>query len=712
MMVSRYKWILAALGFFSLLIILKLGKTTLIDAKNWNELANSSIRDSVVTYPDRGSILADDGSILAANVILYSPQIDLKAGPFNADSLLSEAKLNELCDTVCKLNPAESKEKLKNRIINQVEQFKKIKAHNNRVEKIDKNKRTAEDTIINYGRLRKLPLVKDCFYPELKKILACKFFKNRGGRGTLDYNSKVVRKRPYGNMASQCIGATSKEMINYKSVFHGVTGLEKALDSLLFGQKGIGSTVQMTTRLRTWEKVKSIDGYDVKTTINVQLQDIVETELTKMCFETEAEWGTAIFMETNTGDIKAISNLQRDTTRNGQVYYREGLNRAVMGFEPGSVIKPISMLIALEDNIVYPNEYITTGARFPYAHGNPISDSHAYPGLTAKDIITASSNIGMAKIVIKGFEKNPADFIKRFEEIGMFDPMNLGIYGERIPYFPKLGNRNWDRIDMTRISFGYSTRIPPIYTLAFYNAIANGGKLIKPRLVKELLHDGLTDTIFETSYIRERICREEVAAALRDALKNVVWDQKGTGKALRNNFVSISGKTGTAYTLVKGKYDHTKKRLAFCGFFPSDDPKYSCIVLMNKANRGAARSSGMVILNVALKMYSRGMLGKGKDFRDEPENNPCRPTVYNMTAEELSNVKSSYNINGITKLQHQQNTSGVPSVIGMGLRNAVRTLENAGLNVTSFEGKGYVYSQSLKPGTDYKKGDKITLSLK
>ena len=238
-------------------------------------------------------------------------------------------------------------------------------------------------------------------------------------------------------------------------------------------------------------------------------QPIVETELEKMCQITKSEWATAVLMDVKTGEIKAISNLQRDSTKRGEVFYREGLNHALMGYDPGSVMKPISMMIALEDKIVGLNASIPTGSSFSYAGGRPITDSHAYSSLTPKQIIAYSSNIGMSKIIIKGYGDDPRRYRKRLEDIGMFEPLNLGIYGERLPYIPKLGTKNKDRIDMTRVCYGYATRIPPIYTLSFYNAIANGGKFVRPRIVKELISDGQTDTVFDVSHVRERICSEK-----------------------------------------------------------------------------------------------------------------------------------------------------------------------------------------------------------
>ena len=712
-MMNRYRWIMVALQVVALLIVCKLFMNTIVHADGWNELAKSGIRDSVVIYPERGNILAEDRSILSANIKVYSPEIDFNSESFKADTL--RKYIDSVVERVTEMDPTQKPKELKEEILTRLDSFVVLKKHNTRVSKIDKDKRGPADTFKRYGKWRKVKLLTNIYNEDRQYLLKCKFFNVTGGKYTLTKNPTILRRRPFGKLASQCIGATKEERVgNNKTVFRGETGLERALDTLLYGKNGWGSTVSSTKSLTTWEVEPAQRGYDVVTTINIHMQDIVETELEKMCQITKSEWATAVLMDVKTGEIKAISNLQRDSTKRGEVFYREGLNHALMGYDPGSVMKPISMMIALEDKIVGLNASIPTGSSFSSAGGRPITDSHAYSSLTPKQIIAYSSNIGMSKIIIKGYGDDPRRYRKRLEDIGMFEPLNLGIYGERLPYIPQLGTKNKDRIDMSRVCYGYATRIPPIYTLSFYNAIANGGKFVRPRIVKELIRDGQTDTVFDVSYVRERICSEEVAAQIRDFLKAVVWDPHGTGRALQNNFVSISGKTGTAYQLDNGGYNTSKKRYAFCGFFPSDTPQYSCIVVMQGGPFGAARSSGTVLMNIALKLYARGLLNQFSDYKDMQEHNGAKPIVTRMTDESKSALMSELNVTSTTQLKPKSiPDNGVPSAIGMSLRDAVMTLEKAGLNVAATEGSGnYVYSQTPAAGAKYKKGDKITLKLR
>ncbi len=676
---NRYKLIMALILVFCFINIVTLAKTTLVNASHWNERAKKELQDTKPIPPERGAILAADGSMLAVDVMLYDICVDLNAPSNKIDTL--KAVLDPLCDSLALINHSKTKDEWKKLFEEEIK--KEPKKRSTRI------LLAARRPIFDYKRIKNFP-----------------YFNIKGVR-SLYTDKEEARLKPYGSMASRSIGRVATDSAGFR---HGINGLERALDSLLFGTMGKGTRVQMTTGFLNWAEVSPVKGYDIKTTIDVQMQDILENELLNVLTETKAEWGTAILMEVATGDIKAISNFDR--AKNDSTYF-EGVNHAVLGYEPGSVIKPISMMIALEDKVVNPNEKIATGRSFPYRGGNPITDAHAHTALTPLEIIAASSNIGMSKITIRGFEDNPGRFYTRMKEIGMLDRLNIGIAGETVPRIDSLGNRNWDLIDLTRTSYGYRTQIPPIYTLAMYNAMANGGKFVRPRLVKELWKNDVCDSVIPVSYVREHVCSPETAKLMCEMLKAVVWSNIGTGKSLRNNFVKIAGKTGTCYMVDEetGKYTN-KKRMAFCGFFPADNPKYTCMVLIaHPINAGAARSSGMVLMNTALKMYARGMLDNISDYRQEENPEHTYATLYNVSPQTRRELQATLK-DAKAVIRHQTTDKGVPSVIGMGSRDAIRTLEKAGLNVRKIEGEGYVYAQSLQPGTAYKRGSNISLQLK
>ena len=527
------------------------------------------------------------------------------------------------------------------------------------------------------------------------------------------YNEQIPqRRKPYGSMAARSIGNLDSTRT------HGISGLERALDTLLYGKPGIARHLQLTNDIVPVENVPAIKGYDITTTINVQLQDIVEHELNAMCVESGADWGTCVLMEVATGDIKAISNLERSKTDPGE--YIESINHAVLGYEPGSVIKTISMMVALEDGIVNNiEEKWNTVSPWHYAGGNPITDTHPVSSLSARQIIEMSSNVGMAKIITRKYGSNPPAFRERLKQMGFFEPFHLGIAGEETPWFHDAEIATGGRVVLSRQAFGYGSRVPPLYTLAMYNAIANDGKFVRPRLYTRLSREGEPDSIIPVTYVRNQVCSPENAAKLRTMLHDVVWGDHGTARHwVKDDNVEIAGKTGTAYDVVNGKYSG-KKRLAFCGFFPYDKPKYSCIVLMLGADRGAGACSGMVLKNIASKMYAHGLLNStsltAKNEKDKGSKAEIKtyPTLFaSMGDNKVHNiqrglgVKSShrYARPGVVK-------TGVPNVIGLDIREAISILENAGL-IVKFTGSGMVVSQSIPSGSEFRRGQRIDLRLR
>ncbi|MDE6542794.1 MAG: PASTA domain-containing protein, partial [Muribaculaceae bacterium] len=561
-------------------------------------------------------------------------------------------------------------------------------------------------------RPRAKKVIPNISYTEYQKLRTFPFFSIKNpNRNGVTVEQRMKRSTPYGDMARRSIGGVGEQ--NNREI-RGISGLEMALDSFLFGQPGKAKKIPLTHHIVNWTDVAPVDGYHIKTTIDIKLQDIVENELNSVLETVDAEWGVAVLMEVETGDIKAISNLEKSKTT-GQ--YIEGMNRAVLGFEPGSVVKPISMLLALEDGLVSNiNQSIPIGASYAYAGGRAITDSHFNSALTVKGVIEESSNIGMTRIITNSagpYHNDPTQFHKRLAEIGFLEPMNTGIAGERVPNVPATKSR----VSLSRMCYGYATEIPPLYTLSIYNAIANGGRYVRPRLVKELIGADF-DSVLPVTYIRDRICSEKNAQKLREMLTAVVWGDRGTARAwVRDENVAIAGKTGTCYMIENGHYNTQKKRLAFCGFFPAEDPKYSCIVLTCYPKQqwtGAASTSGQVMKNIARKMYSRGMLGNSSDYREIAEEGTqplfyatSRPSSRKFLTQGLD-ITSAKEMASNVNDQHVEGR--VPSVVGLGLREAVVKIEEAGFNV-SFSGNGYVRSQSPGAGQKLKEGESVRLSL-
>lgn len=679
---GRYIFIMVGIILVAIAVAVRLFSTTVIHAAEWEAKAESLNRTRVVE-PERGKILADDRTVLAANVNFYVPRLDLRSEGIKEDTLMRYLK--PLCDSLAVISPYRTARQWEEQISD---------AYTHRYTK---------------RGVRSFPIGNKLTYSQLQRMKKFPFIKLGSSKSGFYYEEQPRRCNPYGRMAARSIGKIAYDTVKRRVA--GSSGLERALDDMLYGEPGEASSAQYANSIGLWEHKPAKKGYDVLTTINVALQEIVEQELSAVCKSSEADWGTAVLMEVNTGEIKAISNLKYYPKIDD---YMEGENHAVMGYEPGSVMKPISMMMALEDGIVSDlDATIATGHSFAYAHARPITDSHGMASMRIRDVIAYSSNIGMAKIILRRYESQPGMFHHRLREMGFFDPLNIGISGETVPVVDSVGNKNWDRVKLSRMAYGYSTLIPPICTLAMYNAIANGGRYVRPRLVQRFMREGEPDSIVPLTYIRDQVCTPGNARKLAEMLRNVV--EYGTGKSLRNDQVAIAGKTGTCYVTEVGRGYSSKKRLSFCGFFPYENPKYSCIVVMEGANCGAARSSGTVLKNVALKLYSLGMLNNISDFHASEQKSTTRPTFFATAADRSNNSKLVANA-GIKELKRFRSprnvTDGeVPEVIGLGAREAISRLEAAGLKV-KLHGYGYVARQSVRAGTKAEKGAVVELTLR
>ena len=679
---GRYIFIMVGIILVAIAVAVRLFSTTVIHAAEWEAKAESLNRTRVVE-PERGKILADDRTVLAANVNFYVPRLDLRSEGIKEDTLMRYLK--PLCDSLAVISPYRTAKQWEEQISD---------AYTHRYTK---------------RGVRSFPIGNKLTYSQLQRMKKFPFIKLGSSKSGFYYEEQPRRCNPYGRMAARSIGKIAYDTVKRRVA--GSSGLERALDDMLYGEPGEASSAQYANSIGLWEHKPAKKGYDVLTTINVALQEIVEQELSAVCKSSEADWGTAVLMEVNTGEIKAISNLKYYPKIDD---YMEGENHAVMGYEPGSVMKPISMMMALEDGIVSDlDATIATGHSFAYAHARPITDSHGMASMRIRDVIAYSSNIGMAKIILRRYESQPGMFHHRLREMGFFDPLNIGISGETVPVVDSVGNKNWDRVKLSRMAYGYSTLIPPICTLAMYNAIANGGRYVRPRLVQRFMREGEPDSIVPLTYIRDQVCTPGNARKLAEMLRNVV--EYGTGKSLRNDQVAIAGKTGTCYVTEVGRGYSSKKRLSFCGFFPYENPKYSCIVVMEGANCGAARSSGTVLKNVALKLYSLGMLNNISDFHASEQKSTTRPTFFATAADRSNNSKlvASAGIKELKRFRSPRNVPDgeVPEVIGLGAREAISRLEAAGLKV-KLHGYGYVARQSVRAGTKAEKGTLVELTLR
>ena len=694
----RYGLICIVFLVFSIFVVMRLFKTTVIDAGAWNERARRELSKVDTIAPERGDILADNGNILACNLKVYDIKIDLRHNKIQKFPVVPWAKLDSLADSLDVYYP-----RVRN-LTSHPDTFAKYSWHTRLKKEFEKapDKRpralrlAQKKSLADFEKIKSFPLLRD--------------FKGSGFRNPVYKEERNIRMYPYGRMAYRSIGRVNESQATGE--FHGYSGLEKDLDSLLYGRPGLSKKVPLTSGLTNWVAVPAQRGYHIRTTIDIDLQDMLEEELFTICSEAGADWGTAILMEVSTGEIKAISNIERldDGT------YGEALNRAVLPFEPGSVMKPISLMVAFEDGLVKSVNDVVSCAPF-----QKTSDPHGSGMKTMKQVIEQSSNPGIARVIFRGYADNPAKFYDRLKGMGFFEPIRSGIAGECIPRIRRLVDKDSRgnnitmtarHLDLARQAYGYNTELPPLFTLSVYNAIANGGKYVRPHLVRGLIDENGVDSVIPIQYIRDRICSEETARKVKECIKEVVWGEHGTARLVRDDRVMVVGKTGTAYPVEKGVYNKMKRRYAFAGFFPYDEPKYSCIALvMGNAGNSANRTSGQVVKNMAVKMYSRGMLENASTFTaDKKDSRPVMAAGLSRDNKQLASEIGASSVKRV-KTPAPPAPGTVPYVVGYDAATAVKILEKAGLEVR-ISGAGIVRRQSLDPGTPLKKGNVIHLTLR
>ncbi len=678
----RYALVIVGVLLFSIAIIKKAADTCIIHADKWNEKAAQMLSVTHEVMPERGDILAQNGEVMATNMTYYRALIDFGVPKFKAREFNDSVKI--LSQMLAKYFP------------------------NKTAAAYEKGMRSAFLRKKRYYVLVREVTGHD--YELLKTFPFLRYSTPYSGFYIDPNREKIIkREKPYGTMASRAIGGLDE-------TFHGNSGLEKALDSLLYGIPGRTIKKQIPSGIVDWVSDPPQRGLDVKTTIDIDIQDITEQALLQTIEETQPEFAVAIVMEVATGEIKAMSNLSR--LPGGE--YLETVNNAVQGYEPGSVVKPLSMMIALDDGVVRPHDVINGhNGVFRYPAGarvRPITDTHGRASMTAIEAMKYSSNIGLSEIILRGYERDPDRFVQRIYEVGFMEPFDLGIPGTARPTIRHLKATVQDRINLTRMSYGYTTKIPPIYTLALYNTIANDGKFVKPRLVKELLRNGKPEKVFDISYIREHACKPETARALRQMLYAVVNDDDGTGRLARSKKVTIAGKTGTVRNIgADGKYE-SRYRITFCGFFPYEKPQYSCIVLLGKPDLpgmpSAGRYCGGVLKKIAETLYSMGRLDVPMAMPSD-STQTFAPSIMKGDIAETRQVLQRLGVRGDVSDCYNIETycDSMPDMSGMGARDALYLLEQAGLNV-SIQGRGRVYEQSIPRGAALQPGTTVILKLK
>lgn len=683
------------------------------ERKFWLDVSERVKLDSTAITPTRGNILSCDGKLMASSLPEFEIFMDFKTLHDAGTDTLWRENIDAIATGLNNIFPERSAHDFK--------------------------------TYLEEGRAKQSrywPIwPKRIDYNTLCDVRALPVFniksKYRSGFIFKEYNA---RKHPYGSLALRTIG----DLFGKKD--SAICGIELSFDRELRGIDGVKHRRKILNKYLDIIDTPPTDGLDVVTTIDVGIQDLAERALVQELKEPDVhgDVGVAIVMEVATGDIKAIVNMEKC----GDGEYRERKNHAVSDLmEPGSVFKTASIMVALDDGVVDTTARVETAGGVWPMYGREMRDHNwrrgGYGMLTLPQTLMVSSNIGVSRIIDDHYRNCPEKYVEGIHRLGLADDLKLPIAGSspakiRMPKKDKRGKQyvNWSKTTLPWMSIGYETQVPPISTVTFYNAIANNGKMMRPRLVKAVMKDGEVIKEFPPVVMRSSICKSKTLGEIQTILEHVV--SQGLGKRAGSPSFKVAGKTGTAQVAKGGGYKMGTVHylLSFAGYFPADAPRYSCIVCIQKSGLPASGGgmSGKVFHDIAEGIMAQSLKMDVKDAYDE--NSILEPDVksgniiaanYVLTHlgyETRADWSGSYadgnpiwghatRGNGHIALTRQAKTQAnvMPDVTGMGARDAVFLIESRGVK-TKLYGRGKVTQQSIAAGHTISKGMACILTLR
>lgn len=664
------------------------------EQRYWTDVSKRFVRDNIPIAPMRGNILSSNGELLAGSIPEFRLYMDFvviekdsakrTAAQAWRDSAYF-ADLDSIATGLARIFPDKSAKWFKDNL-------KKGKAKGSHAWRI--YPRNA--SYIQYQACRQLPLLRETSI--------------KGGF----YTEEIIqRKQPYGSLAARTVGDL------YRNKDSAKCGIELSYDSILRGKQGVGHNAKVLNKRVRFVDVKPVNGHDLVTTIDVGMQDAAEKALRKMLTSLDGtKLGVAIVMEVATGDIKAIANLSR--AKDGNFYEME--NHALSKrMEPGSTFKTASIMVGLEDGVIKKNGSVNCVGGQYHMHGRTMKDHNWHKGgygvLSVSEVLEQSSNIGVSRLIDQAYHHKPQDYVDGLRRLGVGEPLNLHFVGERDPIIsqPNSKKRYWSKTDLAWMSIGYVTQLAPIHTLAFYNGIANNGRMVKPRFVKAEMENGVVVREFPTEVVREQMCSQHTLDDIHDILEKVV--SRGLGRRAGNGgkLFKVSGKTGTAQIAAEGGRGYhsgvAQYLVTFCGYYPSDAPRYSTIVCIVKSGLPASGGGhcGPVFREISEYVMTKDNQRQAQDAADSTSvfAAPIAPgdaASADVLAEFLDLGKAS------TAAPAAPTEGHVPDVQGMGARTAIQLLRQQGLR-PHIHGAGHVTSQSPAAGTACKRGKAITLKL-
>jgi cell division protein FtsI (penicillin-binding protein 3) len=656
---NRLYFIAGCMFIFGLLVLFKLVNIQFVQGDKYRAMASERVVKDVTIPANRGNVYSVNGNLLATSI----PKYDIRLDAITPSVKTFEANLKPLCDSLSKYSGKSSSYYQKD--------IRKARANKNRYYLIARNIGYSD-----YIRLRNFPLLRLGAF-----------------KGGLIVEQTTKREHPMGGIAQRTIG--------YERVDEDGNVTRPGIDGAYGIQylRGVdGKRKKQQIGKGQWKplndanEIEPKDGYDVYTTINVNIQDIAHHALLEQLEYYKADHGCVVVMETKTGEVKAISNLGRNS--NG--YYYERLNYAVgESHESGSTFKLMALAAALEDKVIDTSDVVDTERGILSFYGKKVRDSKhgGYGKITISKAFEVSSNTGIVKAIDQAYSKNPRKFVDRLYAMNLNQKLDLPIIGEPSPIIPHPDNKQrWSGIALQWMAYGYGVSFTPLQTLTFYNAIANDGEMVKPQFLREVKEFDKVIVPFKKEVINKQICSKETVDKVRQLMKNVVEKKHGTGHRLYSENFSMAGKTGTC------QKDYSKKDKlsyisSFAGYFPADNPKYSCIVVIHEPDKSVgyygADVSGPVFKKIAQKIFT------DTPIIDEFESLEVKNASAEKEYEDYYNLAQTYK-------------TIMPSVVGLPAMDAMALLENMGLQV-KLDGVGIVKAQSVSKGEKVKRNETIIL---
>ncbi len=724
---GKFAFILVMAVIAILGIIFFMAKTMIFEKDKWEVLKKSEEgKDSIEIQPNRGNILSADGQLLASSLPDYKVYLDFmsalsrqatrdnnfshqdstfyneKDSLFLGKSAYHKAVLDTICNGLAAICPNMTAEQYRQHLANGWNQHKRyyeVCPH----QVLD---------YLQYKQMLTLPFFRD--YQKRKNFVG------------LSVEERNNRKKPFGSLAKRLLG----DMYGAKDSAR--SGIELAYDSLLKGLPGYSHRRKVRNQMLNIIDKEPVNGYDIVTTIDVTMQDICENALREELKQHDADMGVVVLMDVKTGDVKAMVNLSRYDDGN----FYEARNFALAALmEPGSTFKTASILVGLDDGEINLNDQVDGCGGIYMMHGSAMKDHNwargGYRMQSVAQTLMHSSNIGVSRLIDDHYHNKPEKFVEGLRRVGIGMDLKLPFVGSAVPVIrmPKPDRSNWSKTALAWMSIGYETQIPPISTVTFYNAIANNGKLMQPRFVTAIQKDGEVVRECPPVVLSEQIAKPQTIKDIRDILKRVVNDKEGVGKPAKSKYFLVSGKTGTAQVGGKGGYKGGGHLVSFCGYFPSDEPQYTCIVAIRICSGPASGGlhAGTVFKKIAETIYAKAVTSDLSRAADSlsvfvPHVKSGNISAANKVLAHLNiptkggncenNEIGSSHSNGkaVEFSIHDSDFFKLPDLTGMGLRDAVYEIERRGMKAR-VEGVGKVNWQSVLPGTNVQKGMVVELTL-